>query len=95
MAEKNQMRTENIKKASELFKDGKLETLIKSSAKFESEAISVKRALEEKLKALETAKKQAEQQAVVVEEPVKQAPAKKEEPKVEVNIPKEKVESWR
>ena len=70
MAEKNQMRTENIKKASELFKDGKLETLIKSSAKFESEAISVKRALEEKLKALETAKKQAEQQAVVVEEPV-------------------------
>ena len=82
MAEKNQMRTENIKKASELFKDGRLETLIKSSAKFESEAFGVKRALEEKLKALENAKKQAEQQAVVVEEPVKQAPAKKEEPKV-------------
>ena len=65
MAEKNQMRTENIKKASELFKDGRLETLIKSSAKFESEAFGVKRALEEKLKALENAKKQAEQQKAV------------------------------
>ena len=58
MAEKTQMHTENIKKASELFKDGKIDGLIKSASKFESDIVGVKRALEEKLKALENAKKQ-------------------------------------
>ena len=60
MAEKKEMRIENIKKASEILKDGKLDELVKSAGKFESDIKNVKTALEEKLKALPAARKERE-----------------------------------
>ena len=42
MAEKKEMRIENIKKASEILKDGKLDELVKSAGKFESDIKNVK-----------------------------------------------------
>ena len=76
MAEKKEMRTENIKKVGEIVKVGKLEELIKSTNKFESEVKGVKSTLEEKLKALESSRKAKEAEekskaeAVCEKEPV-------------------------
>ena len=84
MAEKKEMRIENIKKISEMFKDGKLNSLVSSTAKFESEVKGIKSALEEKLKALSELKKEKEAvtaaQEPVPEEPVKEV-EKQEKPK--------------
>ncbi len=79
MAEKKEMRTENIKKTGEIIKEGKLDALIKSTNKFESSVKGVKAALEEKLKALELARKESE------------AAVKEQSAEVEVKKP-EKVE---
>ena len=61
MAEKKEMRIENIKKASEILKDGKLDQLIKLSHGAESEVKNFKSKLETKLKELELAKKEREE----------------------------------
>ncbi len=101
MAEKREMRIENIKKASEIIKGGQIEEFIKGNGKFETSVKGVKTALEEKLKALETARKEKElaevkvvevkEEAVKVEPVEKPAPAPTPAPeKVEVKV--EKVE---
>ena len=79
MAEKKEMRIDNIKKISELFKDGKLEAFLKDTRKLEGEVIGAKSKLEEKLKALSAARKEketAEKAPAPIEE--KPAPEKKE-----------------
>jgi len=58
MAEKKEMRNENIKKANEILRDGKLEELLKLTSGAESDAKKIKSSLEEKLKALEVARKE-------------------------------------
>ena len=87
MAEKKEMRIENIKKLSEIFKDGKIEELIKSTGKFETEIKNVKSALEEKLKGLEAERKAKEvlesQVAMPVVEEIKPENKPKEEKKPE------------
>ena len=52
MAEKKEMRIENIKKVSEILKDGKIDQLIKLSHNAESEVKSFRSKLELKLKEL-------------------------------------------
>ncbi len=80
MAEKKEMRTENIKKVGEIVKACKLDELIKTTAKFESEIKSAKSALEEKLKALESTRKAKEvEETALAKEPVVEVA--KEEPK--------------
>ena len=81
MAEKNQMHTENIKKVSELFKDGKIESFLQVNVKLEKDTFGAKRALEEKLKALELAKKETVTVEVKTEKPV--AKEEKEPIKIE------------
>ena len=87
MAEKKEMRIENIKKLSEIFKDGKIEELIKSTGKFETEIKNIKSALEEKLKGLEAERKAKEvlesQVAMPVVEEIKPENKPKEEKKPE------------
>ena len=61
MAEKKEMRIENIKKASEILKDGKLDELIKLSHGAEGGVKNFKSKLESKLKELELAKKEREE----------------------------------
>ena len=84
MAEKKEMRTENIKKTGEIIKDGKLDLFIKSTSKFESSLKGVKATLEEKLKALELARKESE--AAVKEQPA-EVEVKKPEKVEEVVAP--------
>ena len=60
MAENKGMHYENIKQVGELIKEGKLDSLIESTNKFAGEIKGIKVALEEKLKAFVSAKKQAE-----------------------------------
>ncbi|MBE5754738.1 MAG: translation initiation factor IF-2 [Clostridiales bacterium] len=103
MAEKKEMRIDNIKKISELFKDGKLEAFLKDTRKLEGEVIGAKSKLEEKLKALSAARKEKETAekapAPIEEKPapekkeveVKKAEGEREEKKVE-HIPEVKVE---
>ena len=93
MAENKGMHYENIKQVGELIKEGKLDSLIEATNKFAGEIKGVKLALEEKLKAFISAKKQAElaekqKEEVQVVEPVK---AEKEKPveKVEKEAVKE------
>ena len=86
MAEKKEMHNENIKKITELFKDGKLDVLIKGTGSFANEVKGVKAKIEEKLKALETAKKERE-----ILEAKKQAEEVKPEVKPEIK-PEIKVE---
>ncbi len=91
MAENKTMHVENLKKVNELIKNGNLEELIKSTGSFELEVKSFKKSLEEKLKALETAKKEKEAEAVALQ--VEQVEVQKPEPKKEA--PKaEKVEKF-
>ena len=70
MAEKKEMHIDNIKKISEMIKDGKLDALVSTSGKIESEVKSVKNALEEKFKALVAIRKDKEEQTA--KEPVKE-----------------------
>ena len=70
MAEKKEMHIDNIKKISEMIKDGKLDALVSTSGKIESEVKSVKNALEEKFKALVAIRKEKEEQTA--KEPVKE-----------------------
>ncbi|MBR2448516.1 MAG: translation initiation factor IF-2 [Clostridia bacterium] len=79
MAEKKEMRIENIKKASEILKDGKLDELVKSAGKFESDIKNVKTALEEKLKALTAARKEREAGEAEKQTVTQSAPEVKEE----------------
>ena len=89
MAEKKGMHIENLKQTSELIKGGKIEELIKSANEFQKDVKALKTALEEKLKALEVARKareekeKAEKAEKVVVEPVivQPAPAPKKEEK--------------
>jgi hypothetical protein len=73
MAEKNEMRKENIQKAKEILSGGNVTTLFATAKDLEGGAKKIKTALEEKLKALaEQRKKQAEQ---VKEPEIKEEPA--------------------
>ncbi|MBQ3116202.1 MAG: translation initiation factor IF-2 [Clostridia bacterium] len=76
------MRTNNIKKATEILKEKKIEELVKFYSTEESGAKSLKSLLEAKLKAFEEKKKQTQE----VETEVKPAPV--EDVKVEVVEPK-------
>lgn len=78
MAEKREMHIENIKRASEIIKGGQIEELIKSTSRFESDVKNIKSALEEKLKKLETARKEKEALAAQAEAVVEVKPAKEE-----------------
>jgi len=89
MAEKKEMRNENIKKANEILRDGKLEELLKLTSGAESDAKKIKSSLEEKLKALEVARKEealkvetaVEKEAQTEEVPApEKTPEKKPEP---------------
>ena len=81
MAEKNEMRKENIQKAKEILSGGNVTTLFATAKDLEGGAKKIKTALEEKLKALdEQRKKQAEQ---VVETEVQEVSAPVKEEKVE------------
>ena len=87
MAEKKEMHIDNIKKISEMIKDGKLDALVSTSGKIESEVKSVKNALEEKFKALVAIKKEKEEQTA--KEPVKEEKVSvKEEVKVSQKVEK-------
>ena len=86
MAEKKEMRTNNIKKATELVKDGKFDGVIKT-ASFENDLKGLKAALEEKLKEF---KEKAAQAEAVKEEPAK-AP-EEEKAATEEKAPEVKVE---
>jgi len=91
MAEKNEMRKENIQKAKEILTGGKLAEFLATAGAMEGSVKNLKKAFEEKLKSFAELKKVEEvkvQEEVKVEE-VK--PIKKEEPKPEVKI-EEKVE---
>ncbi len=70
MAEKKEMHVENIKKVSEIIKDGKIEALIKSAGSLESKVKVAKTSLEEKLKALTALRKEKEEKAEQVVEEV-------------------------
>ncbi|MBE5749308.1 MAG: translation initiation factor IF-2 [Clostridiales bacterium] len=97
MAEKKEMRIENIKRASEILKDGKIDELIKLSHGAENEVKSFRSKLELKLKELEIAIKEREEAekaaAVKEEQPAPVQPAiKAEETSKPVEEPKEKIE---
>ena len=107
MAEKKEMRTNNIKKATELFKEGKFEALIKDYSTIEGSVKGLKSSLEAKLKEFESKKKQAEQvaeakviepapaPASVVEKPAPEqvvAPEKEKAQEKPVEIKEEKAE---
>ncbi len=80
MAEKKEMHIDNIKKISSLIKDGSFDALIKLAGELEKEVKGKKVILEEKLKALETERKEKDAQEKVVEKP---APVLEEKPAVE------------
>ncbi len=98
MAEKKEMRTNNIKRATEIVKDSKFDELIKLNANVEKDVKSLKSLLDAKLKAFLTEKKTVES----VEETTAQPEVKakvvevkeevKEEIKVETNKAKPVVE---
>ena len=91
MAEKKEMRIDNIKKLSEILKDGKIDEFIKSTNAFEIEIKGIKSALEEKLKVLVAEKKAKEELEVKNLEPEKQE--EKPEVKEEIKIVEPKKES--
>ena len=95
MAEKKEMHIDNIKKISEMIKDGKLESLALASGKIENKVKSVKNALEEKIKALVAIRKEKEEQkeAVAVEEVVvEEVKAEKQQPKAVEKVEKPVIE---
>ncbi len=77
MAEKGNMRNENIKQVSELIKEGKIEAFIQSSNKFALDVKGIKSALEEKLKNLEIKRAEEKEKAEVLEQ-TKQPEVKEE-----------------
>ena len=98
MAEKNNMRFDNIKQAGKIIEDGNIKTFIQTTNKVAVDLKSYKKLLEEKLKTLETAKIDKEQ-TVAKEEPAKKEVAVEKEvakkvseaPKVEAKKPVEPV----
>ena len=93
MAEKNtKMQKDNILKAGEILKDGTLETFTKSFSGMVGSVKNLKSSLEEKFKALEAKKKQAEEMAKVEVKEEKPAPAPVEKPQeVKVEVVKEPI----
>ena len=87
MAERKEMHNDNIKKANEIFKSGKLNELLKLASNAESQIKGVKAVLEDKIRAFETAKKQKD--AVNIEEQKIEKVEKIEQPE---NQPVDKVE---
>ena len=87
MAEKNEMRKENIQKVKEILTAEKLAGLMANASELEGEVKKLKQAFEDKLKSLveEREAKQVEEEIKVeieevkVEEPVKEQPKEKEE----------------
>ena len=88
MAEKIEMRKENIKKINELFAGGELDNLRKIITGIETDIKGAKSSLEEKIKALSLKKKQEEQEKV--EKTVKVE--KEVEPKIVEEVVTEKTE---
>ena len=100
MAEKKEMHIENIKKANEILREGKIEALSKAILSFDKDVKAVKLAIEDKLKALKEAKKLQEQaileketktkepEVVVEEIKPNEVQEKVEEKKVEIAIEK-------
>ncbi len=72
MAEKREMTIENLKKANEILKDGKIDAIVKFASESESSLKNLKTALERKIKEFEEAKKQARLEPVL--EKVKETP---------------------
>ncbi len=100
MAEKNEMRKENIQKAKEILSAEKLSGFLSEINGLEGGVKKLKQAFEEKLKALVAEKKAKEVQEEVkveIEKPVaeekpKETPVKKEEPTKETETKPQKVE---
>ena len=68
MAEKNNMRFDNIKQAGKIIEDGNIKTFIQTTDKVAMDLKAYKKLLEEKLKSLELARKEKESQAKLVAE---------------------------
>ena len=84
MAEKNNMRLDNIKSASKIIEEGNIKNLIQLNEKGVLDLNSVKKALEEKLNVFITARIEKENAQKEVESKVEEAPIiVKEEPKEE------------
>ncbi len=98
MAEKKEMRTNNIKRATEIVKESKFDELIKLTANVEKDVKSLKSLLDAKLKAFLTETKTVESieetpiQPEVVEKVIEVKEEVKEAPKVEVKEEKPAVE---
>ncbi len=60
MAEKKEMTIENIKKASEILKEGKLDAIVKGAGALDASVKNLKTALESKMKEFEKARKEQE-----------------------------------
>ena len=88
MAEKNNMRLDNIKSASKIIEDGNIKNLIQSTEKGVLDLKGIKKALEEKLNAFTTARIEKEnaekaKAETIVETPAQEKVEKKEEKVVE------------
>ncbi len=81
MAEKNNMRFDNIKQAGKIIEDGNIKTFIQTTDKVAVDLKAYKKLLEEKLKSLELARKEKENQEKLVkqESVVEQETAPKKE----------------
>ena len=81
MAEKNNMRFDNIKQAGKIIEDGNIKTFIQKTDKVAVDLKAYKKLLEEKLKSLELARKEKESQEKLVaeEKPLAQEIAPKKE----------------
>ena len=88
MAEKNNMRFDNIKQAGKIIEDGKIKSFIQTTDKVALDLKAYKKLLEEKLKTLEVAKKEKESQENLAE---KETAVKLEERPVEIE-PVQKVQ---
>ena len=82
MAEKNNMRFDNIKQAGKIIEDGKIKAFIQTTDKVALDLKAYKKLLEEKLKTLEIARKEKENQdvasATISAKQVEEKPAEKE-----------------
>ena len=72
MAEKNNMRFDNIKQAGKIIEDGNIKTFIQTTDKVAVDLKAYKKLLEEKLKSLELAKKESQEKIVAEEKPLAQ-----------------------
>ena len=90
MAEKNNMRFDNIKQAGKIIEDGNIKTFIQTTDKVAVDLKAYKKLLEEKLKSLELARKEKEnQEKLAQQEPVveQEIAPKKESAKKSNGIP--------